>query len=282
MSQTQTQTQSQQQGAKKADAILYIGEDERYWSQIQDRLKDLSKGKSFDFQMDSLTTFVDFVWFILKIIKIAPKVIYLDFTTNPLFTLKVGRILRRLTPVKDIIIIGLFDQNADMALMKESGIAGICINHIKGIEIHDVAFDALVLMFPKENTKCQFASANRKQNLDMVEIVRVGYVTVDYIHIEGNTPLEDNEYLTFDTKFFDRFIFSKSYQVKKKGQNGLFYDFDNFYHFAYSYLEPLPPPAANEPPEVQKSKEKQRNLEIQEMKQRQIDWINVNIGKVLP
>ncbi|MBF0362664.1 MAG: hypothetical protein HQK49_16710 [Oligoflexia bacterium] len=279
---SQQPQQQQQQQQKKLDSILYVGEDVRYWSQVQDRIKDLSKGKTFDFQSELILNFRDFEWFILKVIKIAPKVIYLDFTTNPNFVLKLGRVLRRLTPTKGITIIGIFDQNADVALLKEAGIAGIYINHIKGIEIHDIAFDALVLMFPKENIKCQFASANRKQDIEMRELVRIGYITVDYLHAEGNPLLEDNEYLTIDTKIFERFIFSKSYQVKVKGQNGLFYDFDNFYHFAYSYLEPLPPPAEGEPPEVNKAKEKQRNLEIQEMKQRQIDWINVNIGKVLP
>lgn len=273
---------SQLQQVKKNDTFLYIGEDDRYWMSIQDRMKAVSKGKTFEYVKLRIDDFKGICVLVLKILAISPKVIFLDFTVNPAFMIKVGQVIRRTNGIKNIIVMGLFEQAIDDYLRNEVYSSGIYISHYKGIELYDVAFDSLVMMYPKESIRCEFATVNRKQDVEVKELVRVGYIAKDYLYVEGNAYLEDNEFITVDTSIFDKFIFSKSYQVKFKGHDNLMFDFENFYHLAYGYVEPLPPIAEGESPEVYKEKEKARLEEIEEIKGRQIDWININSGKINP
>ncbi|MBF0297456.1 MAG: hypothetical protein HQK51_01975 [Oligoflexia bacterium] len=273
---------AQAQQGKKNDIFLYLGDDERYWMAIQGRITGMSKGKTFDFIKEKIYDFENFNLLMLKIIAMSPRVIYLDFTRNPATTLKVGQILKRLDFTKNIIVMGLFEQGIEDIYMYEAYSAGIYINHYKGIELYDVAFDSLVLMYPKESIRCEFACVNRKQDIDIREVMRVGSISKDYLYVEGNAYIENDEFVTLETPIFEKFIFSKNYQIKTKGKENLIYDFDNFYHFSYGYVEPLPPKSDDETAESYRGRENDRNQQIEEIKGRQVDWINNNTGKVSP
>ncbi len=264
---------------KKVDSILYLGKDERYWNQIIERVIKVGKGKPIQYKMRKMTSFKDIFRNVLRIIYIRPKVIYLDFTVNPAFATLFARVLRQLHFTKTIEVIGLFDQNADVKLAIESASNGVYINHFKGIEMHDIAFDALVMVF-KDSIKCDFAKAPSKDEIEVFEPMRITHLTPEYLNVEGNATFGVTETVALDYDLFKKFIPSSLHQVKEKINTAIRYHYNNAFKMNYLYLDPPLAPEAGEDPKAQKMRDKERTARIDEIKERQLDWIERNIGKI--
>lgn len=262
---------------KSTDTILYIGEDQRYWNSVQQRLASIS-GKTIQYQARKMNSYATLPVDIMKIIIINPSVIYLDFTTNPTFALNLGKLLRRLSATQHIIIIALFDLSAATKSMMDAGHAGIYVNHLKGVDIHDIAYDALVLMYPQENIKCKFATAKTNRKIDLLETLYLRQATGDYIWAEGNAPLRANDQVYIDIEMFAKLVPSKIFSVVEVNNKDISYEFLHSYKLNFTFLDPLTP-IEGESAEELKSREKEWKNKVSEIKDNFSDWIDRNYEK---
>lgn len=263
---------------KKQEVILYIGDDHRYWSMLKERIVSIIGPRSIVYKMRTIKSFSKLYVDMLKVSILKPQIIYLDFTKNPKQVLMMAKLLRTLNGTKDIIVIALFDPSVDESLMADARSAGISITHVKGIEIHDVAYDGLVLMYRNENITCKFAMASTQKEIELQEPVRVRHITDDYIRIEGNISLDKGEELIFETKNLGRALACKRFTVFDSGNNGLYYDYLHWYKLTPSFLDPLLPPleGSSETAEERRLKEKEWNDKRDELKESYKEWVDNN------
>ncbi|MBF0313849.1 MAG: hypothetical protein HQK50_06280 [Oligoflexia bacterium] len=259
-----------------SDTIMYIGEDLRYWTQLQIAINSLLGGKMVNFKMRRMTRYENLPTKILKLIRTNPKVIYLDFAKNPQFAMAVGKLLRRLNATKEITVIALFDYNADPNLLLEVGGAGIFLSHLKGIEIHDIAYDATVLMYPKENVKCKFVTAQTKRLVDIIEHVRIKNIARDALIVEGNAPLEKDDEVSLYVPLLSKVIPSRLFKVKEMGETDLYYDFLHWYKLSYQFVDPLPPIVEGEDKKLYKIKEDEHAQQVRDIRIKFDDWLKNN------
>ncbi|MBF0208003.1 MAG: hypothetical protein HQK53_14080 [Oligoflexia bacterium] len=266
----------------KQDIILYIGEDMRYWNQVQQSINAITGGKPIVYRHRKIDTFKNLATQVLYIIKLSPRVIYLDFGANPLLSMTLGKLFVRSNSTKKITLIALVDGNAEQQQILEISASGIFLSHIKGIEIHDVAYDTLLLMYPKENIRCKFATAATKKEVDILESVRIRYINADHILLEGNAVLEKNDALEVSVPVLTKIVPSKQFLVKEIGDSNLYYDFLYWYKLTYQFIDPVPPPAEGESQVDVQLKEKERKESILRVKKDFTRWIVSNSDQVVP
>ncbi|WP_372656009.1 hypothetical protein [Halobacteriovorax sp.] len=171
----------------------------------------------------------------VDILKLAPKIIYIDFSVNTKNLLKLSRQLKRLSTLEGVPIVGLVESKK---YLRECSASGVDFTHVKCGEIHDVIYHPMYLAFEKQVVKPSFAKGKFKVpfTASLVNDFRVGYITPDTIRAEGNFSQSVGDVIEINTSFPRETIPSKQFVVSNVTDNDLYYDYDYAYDLSIKFV----------------------------------------------
>ncbi|MCB9062913.1 MAG: hypothetical protein H6622_15430 [Halobacteriovoraceae bacterium] len=218
----------------KAKKIAYIGKDKSYWTTIQHRFSE--SYKQFEFEFVQLVgkdpKFYQDIF--LKIFAFKPDIIFLDLSENTNYQKKLATMISTENSMKHVSTVGLVDtkEAAD-----EIGLTGLQFIHVKCGEYHDVVYDPFIFRWPKAAKKTEFARARFQHQVNLIERLRIGYITKECVHIETNLDLEIGDTVVLETKIPEKINKSKYFKVKKKSIENLYYNFKYNYDLELTFLD---------------------------------------------
>lgn len=258
----------------KGDVVCYVGTDSGYFHNIITRFKSNYEQKKWEFPVIAPKKTDGYETLFLKVLELNPKILYIDFSSEKERSISLAENLSRDPKFKRIPIIGLVDKKEDTRKCLGAGVDFI---YVKGGEFYDLVYSAMTMAFPKIVKKPQFAKAKVKEEADLFDDFRVGYIAPTYLHVEGNFDLQEGTQVHFNNEIPLTNVPSQTFIVKNKSTNNLYYDFNYSYDLDFNFVD-KPSAEVNEddiidPAELEGldalEKEKVRVRAIKEHKQRQ-------------
>ena len=210
-------------GKDQKKIILYLGDDAGYWGTIKSRITQKLAGKAFEIHSVALKNTTNYQVVHLEVLKLAPQIIYLDFSTNLEFSLKLAHLLKRENSLKQTPVIGLVEKKKNIA---DCIFAGIEFIHLKCGEYHDIIYDGFFLAFPGEVQEPDFAKAQFERDATLICDMRLGFVTADSIHAEGNVNIAPDTTITINSEIPIKMIPSNKFICKEVTDFNLYYDYN--------------------------------------------------------
>ncbi|MCO4793920.1 MAG: hypothetical protein KC493_09415 [Bacteriovoracaceae bacterium] len=221
---------------KKKDLfkIIYIGDDNSYWSTIQSRIIQRFQSKEFEFHKFESKDFPNYQHLFIDILNLQPQIIYLDFSTSLTEGLKLGHMIKRENGMKSVPVVGLVEKKENV---KDGIFAGVEFIHVKCGEYHDVIYDPFALALPKDAGKPEFAEAKFTRDAKLFSDFRVSFITSTFIHLEGNIRLAKDEIITIYSDIPEKMIPSRKFVVKDIREFDLYYDYKFGYDLQFIYVD---------------------------------------------
>ena len=141
-----------------------------------------------------------------KTFELMPKIIYVDISKDTPTMLKLCRLFARERIFENSCLVALVNTSKEI---QDALNSKVDIAHIKCGEIHDVIYGPVRMVFPKEALEPRFARALTEIKEEVLSPVRIGYLTKDYIHVEGDVPQKTGRVTMFPVKSL-----RKVYRVK--------------------------------------------------------------------
>jgi hypothetical protein len=219
---------------KDALKVIYIGDDNSYWTTISGRIAGNFQGKEFEFHKFVVSKYLNYQYIFIEILKLEPHVIYLDFATSLAEGLKLAHMIKRENVLKSCPVVGLVEKKERV---KDGIFAGVEFIHVKCGEYHDVIYDPFLLALPKDAGKPDFAEAKFTRDAKLFSDFRVTFITPTYIHMEGNIKLAKDDIITLNNDIPDRLVPSKKFVVKDIRDFDLYYDYKYGYDLQFVYVD---------------------------------------------
>lgn len=214
--------------------ILYIGDDASYWTTIKNRISQKLEGKPVDFNSISISKSTNYQVVHLQVLKLKPNIIYLDFSSDLTFGLKLAHILKRENSLKLTPVTGLVEKKESVV---DCIFAGVDVIHVKCGEYHDVIYDAFYLAFPGETAEPDFAKAQFQRDATIICDLRMGYVTPTSLHAEGNVKIDVDTKLSINSEIPVKMVPSRNFICKDLSDHNLYYDYKYSYEFQFIYVD---------------------------------------------
>ncbi|CBW26894.1 hypothetical protein BMS_2083 [Halobacteriovorax marinus SJ] len=279
---------------KSSNIIVYCGNDKGYFQSLEQRFKQRYESLNFSFVISFTEDESSYLSLLVDILKLNPKIIYIDFSVNTKSFLKLSRQLKRLSTLDHVPIVGLVESKK---YLRECSASGVDFTHVKCGEIHDVVYHPMYVAFEKQVAKPTFAKGKFKApvSASLINDFRVGYITPEYIRAEGNFHQSKGDVLELSTSFPKETIPSKQFIVNSVSDSDLYYDFDYSYELGIQFVsEPsiseadLETANALEDPKAKENRltELQNNLKIKQeehanevrvCKKKHLAWVNDKI-----
>lgn len=221
---------------EKGHLILYIGTDEAYFRSLGPRFQSMVPGTSFVFKaLPAAIDASDVSKYFLQILAQNPSVIYIDFSTHIDEHTRLALLVRRENSTRDIPIVGLVEHRKHARSCRAAGVQFV---HIKCGEFHDVVYDPCYLAFPGKTKPGAFARARANIDVGLIEDFRVGYLTKDYMHVEGNLSLNKGDRIVLNSSIPSDILPSKNFVIREVSTRNLYYDYRYGTDLNYIYLDP--------------------------------------------
>lgn len=252
---------------KKPRRVLYLGDDQSYWLNIQKRFRSQYSKFNWEFIKAYGVNAEEYQATFIEIFESDPSIIYIDFSTRTDEHLTIANFLVRENALSGIALIGLVPEQK---MIKSVLSSGVDILHIKCGEFHDVIWQAVNLAYASESGETGFAIAKTLMETRLKDSFRIGYLTPTYVHCEGNLKLSKGDIIEINSKIPEKIVPSKRYIVKKIDDTDLYYDFKYSYQLEYIYVD--------EPDVEAESKAELIGIEDPEEQKKILDRFN-SIGK---
>lgn len=217
----------------KTKKIFYVGADTGYLETIKTRIIQSYPAEKFEFPVISPKDPRLYQRIFAHLVTNNPTIIYIDFSLNRDAQLKLAQLITRETTLKNIPVIGLVEEKEHVRDCLSSGVS---ITHVKCGEYHDVVYNPMLLAFPKSVAKPQFAKAKFSKQVELIDDFRVGYITKDSVHAEGNILLQPGDVITVHLDMPSSLLPSKDFVVKAVDDKNLYYDYKYSYELEYVYV----------------------------------------------
>jgi len=210
-----------------AKNVYYIGVDDKYWNQLQTKLKEAYKSEKFHFKRLFNNELDRVQKLIIPIIQSDPDIIFIDYTAHPPKMLTLARSLRRCLP-KLHAIIGLWDYLSTTEQLDESNITGVYVNHIKSGEFSEIIYQAYRLAMQTEIPHNPLAKVVPTDPIywDLLHQMKLGFMTDKYLHAEHDLNFGLDDTVELQIQVFPQFPV-KFVKVAEK------IDQDFYYHFKH-------------------------------------------------
>jgi hypothetical protein len=220
---------------KKNKVVIYCGMDKGYFQTLSLRFQSTYAHLDFTVQMISQTK-DGYLPLLSKIIQIDPVIVYIDFSSDTKTSLKLSRQLNRLSTFSEIPVVGLVD---DTSNLKDCWASGVNLTHVKCGEVHDVVYHPMIIGMPDKVKKPTFARGKFKNPIeaDLINDFRIGFITPDYIHAEGDFPHRKGDIVELATTLPNDIIPSKKFSVNEVTNNDLYYDFEFAYNLGITFVD---------------------------------------------
>ena len=220
---------------KKEKVVIYCGKDKGYFQTLSLRFQSTYAHLNFSVQMINQCT-DGYLPLLSKIINIDPVIVYIDFSSDTKYSLKLSRQLNRLSTFSEIPIIGLVDDSSNL---KECWASGVNLTHIKCGEVHDVVYHPMIIGMPDKVKKPTFARGKFKKPIEaeLISDFRIGFITPDYIHAEGDFPQKKGDVLELATSLPRDTIPSQQFSINEVTNKDLYYDFEYAYNLGITFVD---------------------------------------------
>jgi hypothetical protein len=217
--------------------IKFIGDDLGFYEEIKKRYENLYTSVKFSFSEFSIKKNSDSITVMQMIYEEQIDVIFIDFEDDPLFAYNFSLLVNSNAELRKKSLCALHgfnerDKSIDYALSAE-----VRINHIKGIEIHDIVFDTISFIDVDKSKVPAFVSGEDFDILNLEFKVKVCYCTPKYLHVETNTQLEEGQIVELSAHPLDHFIKSKRFRVINEKNSNLFYNSRFSYDLEFTYID---------------------------------------------
>jgi len=222
---------------KNLKRVLYIGDDDAYWTTLKYRFQEVYHELTFEFiRLSTKTTGKDYQTMFVDLIKQSWGVVYVDCST--LFDQQTDllRLLTRQYQNKKVAFVALVEQKVNIKKIKHARPHFI---HIKCGEYHDVVYDPINVAWPKQSFNPEFARAKFKKDMDIYEDFRIAYITGTLIHCEGNFPLVVGDVIECPNNLPKDIVPSSQFVVKKISEHNLYYDYNYSYDLEFVFIDRL-------------------------------------------
>ena len=221
----------------QTDLIICLGSDARYWEALCSRFQGRYVLSEYKFDQFDIDEDQPYPKIFMKILKITPKLIFIDFTSWSEQKIRLSQMLAQDNATKEIPLIGLV-MSKDR--IHNYLVSGTKIVHVKSGEFHDVVYSAAYLCKGGEASPDTFAKAvikDKEIRIELIDDFRVSYITPDYVHIEGNLKLDEGQEIELDIKIPQTVLVSKKFIVKKVYLDNIYGDFKYAYDLSFVYVE---------------------------------------------
>lgn len=227
--------EAQENESSSSSQIVYIGDDESYWSTVTKRYKKDYENTAFEFeQLEIGKDKVEYQKVFIKILNSVPDIIYIDFSHDRVQGKALASLLSRENKLKESVIVGLVDK---VEYMRECAATGISLLHIKCAEYHDIVYDPVRIKLPKLVDKAPFALAKFSKDVSLFEDFKIGYISPTYIHAEGNCFVEKGQLIEVETEISKKELPSNKYIVKEVYSSNLYYDYRYAFDIEFKYVD---------------------------------------------
>jgi hypothetical protein len=219
---------------QKKRTIVYIGEDGGYWQTIQDGLTTNYSFINFEFQTLFDKDSEAAQRLMINLLDIMPGIIYIDFSTSRDTHLSLAQLVTREIAFGNVPVVGLVEEKE---YVRDCLSAGVDFIHVKCGEHHDVVFDPMLMAYPKDVKRPQFARAKFKRDVFLIDDFRIGYITPTSIHVEGNIKLEKGEIVEIESAIPVKNVPSKKFKVRDISDTNLYYDYRYAYDLDFIFVD---------------------------------------------
>jgi hypothetical protein len=223
-------------GAEKVKPrkILYVGDDQSYWFNLQKRYLKQFQKISWEFICIYGKDPTEYQAKFIEILEHEPAIIYIDFSTRLDEHLTIANFISRENTMDGAALVGLVP---DKGMINSVQSSGVNILHIKCGEFHDVVWQAVDLTFPIDSGSPGFAVAKTVAETRLFDDFRIGYFSSTYAHCEGNLRLNKGDIIELESDIPEQVVPSKFYIVKHIDSCDLYYDFKYSYDLEYVYVD---------------------------------------------
>jgi hypothetical protein len=247
-----------------AITIVYVGNDESYWSTLVGRYRKQYKDIKFIFKVFHSTEVEAYEVLFKNILDLNKRdIIYIDFSYNLDAYKKLSLMIGREGKTSKIPQIGLVEDDKQLKLCRNFG---TLFYHIKCGELHDVVYDPMRLKFPDRVKPHEFARAEFEHEAELIDDFRVGYITPTSLHAEGNLKLEKGQRVTLEIGIDRRIVPSSEFILTKIESKNLYYDYNYSYQFNFLYAnEPTKGASDTEVPNDENGEEPVEDVKISKL-----------------
>ena len=219
---------------KAKNIVIYCGNDKGYFQTLSQRYT--SNYAHLDLTVQLVAQGAEYLPLLSKIIELEPEIVYIDFSFDLKTSLKLSRQLNRLSTFSNVPIVGLVD---DTSNLKECWASGVDFTHVKCGEVHDVLYHPMTIARPEQVKKPSFAKGKFKVpiEVDLINDFRIGYITPEYIHAEGDFPQKKGDVLKLETSLPKDLIPSQKFLVNDVTTSDLYYDFEYAYNLGIKFVD---------------------------------------------
>ena len=236
--------------------VMYIGDDKSYWNKIQATLKEYNI--PFKYKIIPSDVGDDTRRVFLEIMRTQPVIIYIDFSHNLQSKYKLVQIIRRDNNTKSMATVGLVD-NWD--ILHQCTLSGVHFTHVKCGELYSIGYDPCVMVYSNKIRPPKFVTTQPDDKATLITDFKIGYITSNYIHCEGNLELKIDDIIELKCGVPKGIVPSKRYSVKKIRQHNLYFDFTYNYDLNFTYVDRPEPDEEDDQKTIdKKTKEYERNL----------------------
>lgn len=233
--------------------VLYVGSDDSYFSQVQQRFaKNYSEKNNFEYVSKDLESPKKVNEFFISVVEEKPDILYLDFSQYQSEMLYLAQLINQESLFKEKSIIALLDYLAPVILRKSVTLMGIKFCHVKSGEIHDIVYDAMYMLDHENAKDPDFCIAKLTDDIKVYQVCRLHSVSEKKLAIEGDFGLTQGDEVEIKSVLFPKIVPSLKFIVKEIESVNLTYNFSNRAHCGFIYVDPIEEPKPQEestPPE---------------------------------
>lgn len=260
--------------------FFYFGDDEAYFKTLQGEFKRHSR-MSIDFKRLYEKDEKKIQSLFLKIYKLKPACVFIDFSKETQDYLHLARVIARTPLEHKMVTVGLVDYLSPPEVLKESIATGAHLTHIKSAESFDVVFDVIRLLSPNEMGEHGFAKASLKETMDAGVPIKIGFVHQEGLHFETDHALKKGDRIRINHHWTEKKIVpSKEIFIQDVQTKNLFYQFKYGVDAEFLFIDEFLPPEGMEPERIEEKKKERDEFIIYHRKQLS-KWIEDNLSRSL-
>ena len=173
-------------------SIIYIGDDFRYWQNIQGYITGKLNYLKFEFSSHYNPEDTPISLF-NKIKSKIPDIIYVDYTTNTIKHLDLIKLLRNDNSTRFIIVVGLLGVDDREVSLKRAINSGILFNFFKQAELDSIVCSPLIALYPEEVVEPNYARADLEFKIKGFSFAKINKITGKALEFETPISLEDKD-----------------------------------------------------------------------------------------
>ncbi|MCT4641709.1 MAG: hypothetical protein N4A33_05375 [Bacteriovoracaceae bacterium] len=217
--------------------VIFIGNDDYFFDELEQRFRKDYPGFAFVFFREGFNHQTNPFKIYKKIYKYNAQIIFLDFEDDMEFAKNLAKLINSNGEFRRKALCGLHDLTGSPKSFKKALLSQVRINHIKGIELHNIIYNTLSLLDVEIPNQVPFSRGENIGMLDVYHIGRICFLTDDYYHVETNLPLEVGQVIEIDAHPLDHIANSKRFLVKNFKDSNLYYNTRYSYELDFTYID---------------------------------------------